>query len=121
MLDRRDARAGLGRGRKVDIGKDHARLLTALCQDLAPRRYDYAVAIGAAAVLMQAPLCGGEHEGAGLNGAGADEHLPMGLARLSGEGRRDGDELGAGCGERAVERGKAEVVADAEAQPPEGK
>ena len=62
--------------------------------------------IGGATVLMQPSLRGREHEGAGLDRAGPDQHAPMGLAGLPGEGRRHGDEFRAGRGERAIERGK---------------
>ena len=79
------------------------------------------MAEGRPSVLVQAALRGGEHEGAGLDGAGADQHMPMGLAGLLGEGRGNGDELRACQRERAVELREAEVVADGEAEPAEGK
>src|SRR5438045_18422 len=76
------------------------------------------MAKGVAAVLVTAALRRGEHEAAVLDRARAYEHVPMRLASLLGEGRRDGDERAAGLGQRAVERRKAQVVADAQAQPP---
>ena len=96
MLERGDAGAGFGRRRKIDIGKDRRRVPRRLGQHLAPGRDDQAVAEGGTAVLMQAALRGGEHEGAGLDGAGADQNMPMRFAGLLGEGGGDGDELGAG-------------------------
>jgi hypothetical protein len=69
---------------------------------------------------MQAALRRCEHEGAGLDGAGARQDMPMRLSGLLGKGGRDGDELGAGRSERAIERGEAKVVADAQAHPAEG-
>ena len=93
MLERGDAGAGFRRGRKIDLGEDHAGLLAGLGQHLAPRRDDQAMAESGAPVLMQPALGGGEHEGAGLDSAGADQHMPMGLAGLLGEGGGDADEL----------------------------
>src|SRR5262245_58587745 len=121
MLERGDAGARFGRGGKIDIGKDNARRLAAFSQDLAPRRDDQAVAEGGAAVLVQAALGGGEHERAGLDRTGADQNVPMRLPGLLGEGRGNGDELGAGKRERTVERGEAEIVTDRESQAAEGK
>src|SRR5262245_4849738 len=45
----------------------------------------------------------------------------MRLPGLLGEGGGDGDELGAGKRERAVESGEAEIVADRKSQAAEGK
>src|SRR5262245_4612668 len=121
MLERGDAGARFRRGGKIDIGKDNARLLAAFRQDLAPGRNDQAVAEGGAAVLVQATLGCSEHERAGLDRAGADQNVPMRLPGLLGEGGGDGDELGAGKRECAVESGEAEIVADRESQAAEGK
>src|SRR5947208_11550026 len=71
-----------------------------------------------AAVLMPAALRGGKHEAAVLDRACANEHVPMRLAGLLGEGRRNGDERAAGIGERTVERREAQVIADGEAKAP---
>ena len=48
------------------------------------------------------------------------QHMPMRFPGLLGEGRRHGDDVGAPGGERPVERGEAEVVADAHAEPAPG-
>ena len=44
----------------------------------------------------------------------------MRLPGRPGEGRGHADEVGAGLGQRAIERRKAQVVADGEAEPPPG-
>src|SRR6185503_12630710 len=69
---------------------------------------------------MQPTLGCGKDVGAGLDGAGAQQHPPMRLAGLLSEGGRHGDDIGAGRGERPVKRGKAKVVADAQAEPSPG-
>src|SRR5262245_20366581 len=120
MLDSRDARPCFLRSGGVDVGKDHAGLLACLGKDLAPRRDDDAVAEGRPPVLMQPSLSGCEDEGAGLDCAGARQNMPVCLASLLGEGGRDGDKLGAGSSEHAIERGEAEVVANTKAESAEG-
>src|ERR1035437_6601006 len=75
------------------------------------------MAEGLAPVLVLAALCGGEHEAAVLDGAGADQHMPMRLAGLLGESRRDREHGGAGLRQRAVERRETQVVADRQSQP----
>src|SRR3954447_18748144 len=70
-----------------------------------------------APVLMATALRGGEYERAVLDGARAHEDVPMRLAGLLGEGRRDREKRRAGVRQRAVERRKAQVIADREAEP----
>jgi len=45
--------------------------------------------------------------------------MPMGFARRPGEGGRHRDQQRPGPGQRRIERGKADVIADAEAEAPE--
>src|SRR6185312_14336378 len=75
------------------------------------------MAVGFAAVLVLAALRGGEDEAAVLDVAGAIEHMPMCFTGLFGEGGRNREEACAGLRQRAVERGKAQVIADGEAEP----
>ena len=72
---------------------------------------------------MLAGLGGGEDVSSRLDRPGAQQGLPMGLAGRHGEGRGDGEDLGAALGEAAVERREAQVVADghAEADPGGGR
>src|SRR5450756_282083 len=75
------------------------------------------MAEGLAAVLVLAALRGGEHEAAILDGAGAVQHMPMRLASLLGESRRDREHGGASLRQRAVERRETQVVADRQSEP----
>src|SRR5665811_1510585 len=75
------------------------------------------MAEGLAPVLVLAALRGGEYEAAVLDGAGADQHMPMRLASLLGESRRDREHGGAGFRQRAVERRETQVVADRQSEP----
>ena len=55
---------------------------------------------GLALGLVGTGLAGGQHVGLGLDGAGAQQHLPMILAGLRREGRRQGDQGRAAIDER---------------------
>ena len=72
-----------------------------------------------AAVIVMADLRGRDHIGAGLDGAGALQHVPMRLAGLAGEAGGRGEDLGAGVPIGSEELRKADIVADAEAEPAE--
>ena len=98
--------------RGIDLGEEHAGLDAALGKNLAPGGDDQRMAVGLALVLVHAALRRGEDEAAGLDGAGAQQRVPMRLAGLSGEGRRHREERRAGFGQRAIERRKTHVVAD---------
>src|SRR5262245_18256094 len=74
------------------------------------------MAEGLAAVLVPAALRGGENEAAVLDGAGALQHMPMRLTGLARKGRWHGEKRRAGFREATIERGKAQVVADGEAE-----
>ena len=111
----RDARRGdFGR---IDLGHDHAGLGAAFGEDAAPRIDHQRMAEGLAAVLVLAALRRREHEAAVLDGARAHQHMPVRFAGLPGEGGRDRQEGGAGFRQRAIERRKAQVVADGQAEP----
>src|SRR5262249_22724684 len=71
---------------------------------------------GRASVLVQAALGSGEHVAAVLDGARPEQNVPVGLAGLLGERRRNGDEGSPGLRERAIKRRKAQVIADRQAQ-----
>ena len=102
---------------RIDVGEHDARLGAAFGEDAAPRIDHQRMAEGLAAVLVLAALRGGEHEAAVLDRARAHQHMPMRLAGLARERRRDRQERRAGFGERAVERRKAQVVADGQPEP----
>src|SRR5262249_28131570 len=70
-----------------------------------------------ATVLVVAAVRGRQHEGAVRDRASASEYMPMCFAGLPGEGRGDGEKRASGLGERAIERGEAQIVADRESEP----
>src|SRR4029079_6994121 len=72
---------------------------------------------GLAAVLMLATLRRREHERAVLDRARPVEHMPVRFAGLFRECRWNGQEYASGMRECAMERGKAQIVADGQAQP----
>ena len=70
-------------------------------------------------VFMGSALRRRQHKGSRLNRTGAKQNSPMRFPRLLGEGRRHGDEFRTRHRQRPVERGEAEIVANAEAKTPE--
>ena len=89
--------------------------LRALRDDLAPRIDDERLAVRLPAARVLAVLRRGEHVDLVLDGAGAEERVPVVLARRQREGRRHGDDARALVDELAIELGEAHVVADAQA------
>src|SRR6516165_3441591 len=76
------------------------------------------MAEGLALVLVQAALRRSQNEASVLDCARPDENVPVRLPGLPGEGRRYGKEGRPGLRERAVERRKAQVVTDRQAETP---
>src|SRR5690606_29260532 len=78
------------------------------------------MAEGLAPILVPAALCCSHHEGAVLNGPGPEQHMPMCLPRLAGEGGgyrkhfRPSQRLG------TEKLRKTQVVADSQAEPDAG-
>src|SRR5262245_34411479 len=68
-----------------------------------------------ASALVLSGLRRRQHEALRLDGAGADQRVPVGPPRRHREGRGNGDELSAGVGERAIEMRETQVVANREA------
>src|SRR5712692_2754615 len=62
---------------RVDIGHDHAGPCGPLGDDFAPGIDHHAVAVGLAAVRVPSPLGRREHPGEVLDGAGAEQRLPV--------------------------------------------
>src|SRR6516162_5254543 len=73
---------------------------------------------GLALVLVQAALRRRQDEASVLDCARPDENVPVRLPGLPGEGRRYGEEGCPGLSERAVERRKAQIVTDRQAETP---
>ena len=86
VLQRRHGLAGGLNLRGVDLGKKHAGLDAAFGENLAPGGDDQRMPEGLTLVLVHAALRRGEDEATGLDGAGAQQRVPMRLAGLSGEG-----------------------------------
>ena len=74
------------------------------------------MAIGRAAVGMDAALRRGDDVTAGLDRTRANERMPMRLAGGHREGGGNGDHLRPAIDERAIEFGEAQIITDAEAQ-----
>ena len=66
---------------------------------------------------MQSGLGRREHEAAGLDGPRTQQRMPMRFPGLAGEGGRHREECGAAFRKRAVERRKAQIVADRQPNP----
>ena len=100
---------------QIEPRRDDSRLLAAIGQDLAPRADDQRMAIGGPAGIVGAALGGRYHEAAGFDGAGAQQHMPVGAAGRNGEGGRHGQDRSARLGQRPVQIAEAQVVADGHA------
>ena len=118
VIQRRHASARHGNLRRIDLGEDHARLGAAFGDDPAPRIDHQRMAEGVAPVLVPTALGGREHEAAVLDGAGAQQCLPVCAPGRAGEGRRHREQLRAGGTQVAVQLREAHVVAHRQPEPP---
>src|SRR5262245_10229887 len=118
MLEGRDALTRFRYLGTVKISNNDGSMNAAFGNDLAPWRYDEAVAVGLATALVFAGLRGGQDKASVLNGAGADQHVPMRLAGRLGEGGGNGQEIGTGLGQGAIKLRKAQVIANRQTQDP---
>src|SRR6266545_5884451 len=98
----------------VDGRGDEPFALRALRNDIAPGINDRALAVGAAAAGVAAPLPRGNDVGLAFDGPGAQEDVPMIFARGERERRRHDDDLGSAIGELAIELRETEAVSDRE-------
>ena len=85
-------------------------------KDAAPGIDDQRMAERLAAVLVHPALRGGDDEGAVLDGAGAQQQMPVRLPGLAGEGGGHGQHFGAGQRLGAEKLREAQIVADGEAE-----
>src|SRR6476660_4264052 len=74
------------------------------------------MAVGVSAIFMFTALCGGKYETAVFDGPRPHENVPVCFAGLLGECGRDRQHGCPGFGECAIERGKAQVVANGKTQ-----
>ena len=120
MLQRRNRLArGLDLG-GVDLRQEDAGLNASFGEHRTPGVDDQGVAKGLALVLMHASLRCGEHKAAGLDGAGAQQRVPVRCTGVSREGGGHGEERRTAFGERAIQRRKAHVVTDRQTNPAPG-
>lgn len=102
----------------VQAGLNHYRALRLHGQYISPRVHYHAAPPGVAAVLMHSALGGGEDISLVFNGAGAQQQLPMGLARGVGESTGHQQQLRACSGVVPVQLRKAQVITHAQAHTP---
>ena len=96
--------------------QQHRFALRPLGQDPAPGIDDGRMAERLPAPWVDATLSGRQQVALGLDGAGADQHLPVRRAGHRGERRRRCDQLCAGLAQRGIEFRKTQVVADRQAK-----
>src|SRR5436190_989152 len=72
---------------------------------------------GFAPVLVLASLGGGKNERAVLDRAGAQQYMPVRFAGLAREGGWNAEKRRARVRQRAIERGKAQIVANSQSKP----
>ena len=79
------------------------------------------MAVGLTPVFMAPDLCGSNHEGARLDRAGAQHHVPMGSAGRLGEGGWHRNRIAAPVAKLAEQGREAQIVADCQTKPPDGR
>src|SRR2546423_2689585 len=115
MVERPDHPPGGPDPVEIALGLDYSFDFAAVRQDFTPGRDNEGMAESPPAAGMLAGLSRGDDEAAGLDSAGAEQHVPMGLAGRDSEGGRHHEDRGAGPGKRRVQGREAQIVADAEA------
>src|SRR5215210_845911 len=108
---------------QVDLGEGDPRAVRGTGNGEAPGVHDQGVPIARleTGVIVLAVL-GGRHQVAlALDGAGAEQRLPVVLAGHQGEGRRDHQDLRSLLDHPAVELAEPHVVADRQPDPPQGR
>ena len=111
MRQCRQLQPHLGDARCVHLTQHHALTLGEHAHHLAPGVDQLAVAPGAPAVRVRAALRRGEHITLVLDGACAQQQVPVRAAGGVGEGRGRDDEVARRLHQRAVELGETQVVA----------
>ena len=116
MIQRRYPRTHIGDPRKVDVGETDTLPLGHVEQHLPPRIYNQRMPVRLPTVLVAPELSRGDHEQPGLDCARAEQDVPVRAARRHGEGRGHRDYVGVGLGESREQGGKAQIVADGQAE-----
>src|SRR5688572_14332378 len=114
MLERRETRARFHAGGRVEFGDDESHALGLAREHLAPVIDDQRIAVGGPTARMYTPLCGRDQRTQVFDGAGAQQGLPVGLARRHREGRRDDEELRALARKRPKQLRETHVVTHGE-------
>src|SRR5918997_435151 len=101
---------------KVERREGEAVAVRARGEDRPPGVHYHGPSVGPATVGLPAPLCGRDHKRLILNRPRPEQQLPVILAGLQGERRRDRQNLGAAQRQETVQLWETHVVADREAQ-----
>ena len=112
MTECRDPRPDLENPGQIDVRKADTNLFAHVEEDFAPRIDDQRMAEGLSPVLVAAGLGSCDDEQAGFDCPGAEEHMPMGLARGYRKGGWDGDDVRIRLGEACKQCRETQVVAD---------
>src|SRR5580704_13854698 len=118
VLKCREVAANFRLGIKIDGGHDTAATPRQPLQNAAPGVDDHAVAVGFAPAGMKPRLGRRNHVAKVLDGARAEQGLPVRPPRRAGERRRYRQKLRARGAQRAIQLGEANVVADRETELP---
>jgi hypothetical protein len=101
--------------------QDHAGFGAAFGDNATPRVDDKRVPEGLAAILVQAALRRSQHERAVLDGPRTHQRVPMRFPGLARERRRNREHRSAGFGNGTIERRKAQVITDGQAERANGR
>ena len=104
--------ADLAEAAGVDFGDRHTGLAASIGQNHAPGIDDHGVAVGLAAIVVNAGLGGRNHVSGVFDGAGLNQYLPVVLAGVGRKGRRHKQHLSSGFRQMAVELREAHVIAN---------
>jgi hypothetical protein len=115
VLERGDLRPHFGEALAPHFAGDDAFAFRQHGDDLAPGIDDQAVPEGAPTVLVPPALGRGRDVALVLDRPGTQQHFPVRKAGRMGEGRGHAEQVAGRLHQRPVELGKAQVVADAQA------
>ena len=108
---------------EIDLREAEPLSVPSVSEDEPPRIDNEAVPVTLSlpCSVMASPLTGSEHITLGLDRSSAEERMPVIFSGRRGERGGDEEELSALISERTVELWEAEVIADAEPEPAEGR
>lgn len=100
---------------EIQVGDDEGFAVAGAGDLAAPGIVDDGVTVAVAVSVVVSPLVGGEYVALVFDGAGLQEWVPVVAAGGQGEGGGNGENVGVLVDQGAVEFGKAQVVADRQA------